>query len=233
MRVVVFGANGATGRRLVDQALAAGHRVVAVTRRPDDVSSRVGLTVARVDVTDGDAVDTVVAGSDAVLSVLGDSYSRRPINVYSVGARNIIAAMKRHGVTRLVVVGSAAIDPGYRPSNSFFYTRVVEPLFMRRPGRTLYADNGRMEDLVRASDVNWTIIRSCWLFDSAEVTRYRVSTGSAQGMFTARSDLAACMLTQLTDDRFVRKVVAVSTIVGTPNLIRQIWREGIKKEKKH
>jgi putative NADH-flavin reductase len=233
MRITACGANGPTGRRLVDQALAAGHRVVAVTRHPDDISSRVGLTVAGAEVSDADAVDAAVAGSDAVLSALGVSYSRKPIKVYSLGTRNNIAPINRHVLTRLVVVSTAAIDPDYRPSDSFFYTRVVEPLFMRRPGRTLYEDNARMEALVQASDMNWTIVRSCWLFDCVAVTPYQLSGGSAQGMFTARSDLAACMLAQLIDDRFVRKVVAVNTTIGTPSMIRQIWREGINKDKKH
>ena len=96
MRIAVFGANGPTGRHLVDQALAAGHRVVAVTRNPNDIPLRDGLTVARADVTDAQAVDAAIAGCDAVLSAIGVSYSSKLISVYSVGATNIIAAMERH-----------------------------------------------------------------------------------------------------------------------------------------
>lgn len=103
---------------------------------------------------------------------------------------------------------------------------------MRRPGRTTYDDMRRMESLVRASDLDWTIIRSCWLFDAAAVTDYRLAENSAGGMFTARADLAASMLAQLADDRFIRKVVGVSTTVRTPSIIRQIWREGVTKPKK-
>jgi putative NADH-flavin reductase len=232
MRVVIFGANGPTGRRLVGQALAGGHRVSAVTRHPDSIPPRDGLTVVGADVTSAAAVDAAIAGSDAVLSALGVSYSRKPITVYSLGAANIIAAMHQHGVKRLVVVSAAPLDPRYRPSDSFFFTWVMEPLFMRRPGRTTYDDLRRMESLVRASDLDWTIVRSCWLFDAAAVTDYRLAENSAAGMFTARADLAASMLALLSDDRFVRKVVGVNTTAGTPSIIRQIWREGIKKEKK-
>lgn len=232
MRLTVFGANGPTGRLLVDQALAAGDRVTAVTRHPDGIPPREGRTVVGADVADADAVDAVIAGSDAVLSALGVSYSRKPISVYSQGATNIIAAMHRHGVKRLVVVSSAPLDPAYRASDSLFFTRVLEPLFMRRPGRTTYDDMRRMESLVRASELDWTIIRSCWLFDAAAVTDYRLAENSAGGMFTARADLAASMLAQLADDRFIRKVVGVSTTVRTPSIIRQIWREGVTKPKK-
>ena len=103
---------------------------------------------------------------------------------------------------------------------------------MRRPGRTTYDDMRRMESLVRASDLDWTIIRSCWLFDSAAVTDYRLAENSAGGIFTARADLAASMLAQLADDRFVGKAVGVATTAGTPSIIGQIWRENITKPKR-
>ena len=232
MRLTVFGASGGTGRWLVEQALAAGDRVTAVTRRPASIPPRDCLSVVGADVADADAVDATIAGSDAVLSALGVSYSRKPISVYSQGTTNIIAAMHRHGVKRLVVVSSAPLDPAYRASDSLFFTRVMEPLFMRRPGRTTYDDMRRMESLVRASDLDWTIIRSCWLFDAAAVTDYRLAENSAGGMFTARADLAASMLAQLADDRFIRRVVGVTTTAGTPSIIGQIWREGITKPKR-
>jgi putative NADH-flavin reductase len=232
MRIVVFGANGPTGRQLVTQALAAGHQVAAVTRRPVRVPPRDRLTVVGADVADAGAVDAAIAGSDAVLSALGVPYSRKPIRVYSQGATNIVAAMQRHGVRRLVVVSSAPLDPAYRASDSWFFTRVMEPLFMRRPGRTTYEDMRRTESLVQASHLDWTIIRSCWLFDAAAVTDYQLAEHTAKGMFTARADLAASMLAQLSDDRFVRKVTAVSTTAGTPGIIRQVWREGIVKAMK-
>jgi putative NADH-flavin reductase len=232
MRLTVFGASGATGRRLVEQALAAGHTVTAVTRRPNHMRPRAGLRVVGADVADAVAVDAAIAGSDAVLSALGVSYSRKPISVYSQGTRNIIAAMHRQGVKRLVVISSAPLDPAHRASDSLLFTRVLEPLFMRRPGRTLYEDLGRMESLVQASDLDWTIIRSCWLFDAAEVTDYRLADNSADGMFTSRADLAASMLAQLADDRFIGKAVGVATTAGTPSIIGQIWRENITRPKR-
>ena len=64
-------------------------------------------------------------GSDAVLSALGVSYTRDPVSVYSAGTSNIIAAIGHHGVRRLAVVGTAAVDPGYRASDSVLFTRVM------------------------------------------------------------------------------------------------------------
>jgi putative NADH-flavin reductase len=61
------------------------------------------------------------------------------------------------------------------------------------------------------------------------VSDYQIVEGSIHGMYTARADLAACLLAQLTDDRYTRQTVGVLTTVGTPSLARQIWREAIRK----
>jgi putative NADH-flavin reductase len=230
MRLVVLGATGPTGRQLTDQALAAGHQVTAVARRPESLPPRPGLTVAGADVTDPEAVDAAIAGSDAVLSALGAAPSRRPITVYSVAARNIIAAMERHGVKRLVVVSSSVTDPDWRPSGAFFFNNVLDPYVNRVVARTAHEDMRRMEALVRASDLHWTIARPSGLFDNPAVTDYRLAENSADGVFTARADLAACMLRELTDDRFVRKAMGVVTTAVRPSIPRLIWREAIKKK---
>jgi len=231
MRIVVFGANGRTGRELVAQALDGGHDVVAVTRHPEQMSSRNRLAILGGDVTDPAAVDAAVAGGDAVLSVLGVPYSRKPINLYSAGTANIITAMRHHGVRRLAVAGTAALDPGYQASDSVIFTRLIEPLFMRLPGRTLYADNRRMEELIRASSLDWTIVRACWLFDSAAAGGYQVIEGSMHGMFTARRHLAACLLAQLAEDQYIGKTIGIITRSGTPSVPQQIWREAIRSRK--
>lgn len=227
MRTVVFGATGPTGRQLTVQALAAGHQVTAVTRRPDAIPPRPGLTVVGADVADPDAVDRAVAGSDAVLSSLGVPLSPKPVTVYSQGNTNIIAAMHRYGVKRLVTVSSSVLDPRWRPTGEFFFNNVLDPLVNRRMGRTTHEDMRRMEEIVRDSDLDWTIARPSGLFDHPTVTRHQVAEDVADGLFTARTDLAASMLAQLTDDRFVRRAMAVITTEVRPSIAGLIWREAV------
>ncbi|MEE6263493.1 NAD(P)-dependent oxidoreductase [Plantactinospora sonchi] len=231
MRTVIFGASGPTGRQLTTQALAAGHEVTAVTRRPDAVQPRPGLTVVTADVTAPDAVERAVAGSDAVLSSLGVPLSPKPITVYSRGNTNIVAAMHRYGVKRLVTVSSSVLDPRWRPTGELFFNNVMDPLVNRRMGRTAHEDMRRMEAIVRDSDLDWTIARPSGLFDHPTVTRHRVEEDVADGLFTARSDLAASMLAQLTDDRFVRRAMAVITTEVRPSIAGLIWREAIARKK--
>src|SRR5688500_11116922 len=119
MQIVVFGANGPTGRLVVERALADGHTVAAVTRHPDafpDLDGGSGtLRVVGADVADEAAVDASIEGADAIVSTLGVPFAKTPISVYSVGATNILAAMGRHGVERLLCVSSSTMAPPPEP----------------------------------------------------------------------------------------------------------------------
>lgn len=231
MRTVIFGATGPTGRQLIDQTLAAGHEVTAVARRPETLTPRDGLTITSADVTDPASVDRAVAGSDAVLSSLGVPLTRKPITVYSEGNANIIGAMHRLGVKRLVTVSSSVMDPSWRPTGEFFFNHVMDPLVNRRLGRTAHEDMRRMEALVRDSGLDWTIARPSGLFDHPTVTDYQVEEDVADGLFTARADLAASMVAQLTDDRFVQRAMAVITTELRPSIAGLIWREAVARKK--
>jgi putative NADH-flavin reductase len=228
MSIVVFGANGPTGRLLVSHALAAGHQVIAVTRRPDKFPQQhPNLTVARADVLDASAVEGVVSGADAILSTLGAPYGRKQVAVYSVGARNILTAMERHQVRRIVVVSSSATDPKPYADAGFFFNRVVQPFVVNVLGKTVYEDMRRMEELIRNSEVDWTIVRPSGLFDADFVSDYELAENHIAGRFTARSDLAAAMLAQIDDERYVRKILAIATSENVPSMARLIMREAI------
>ena len=231
MRIVIFGANGQTGRLLTEQALAAGHDVAAVTRRPAEFPvTHDRLTVVEADVRDASAVDRTIEGADVVLSALGVPFTRKQITVYSEGAGNIVGAMSRHGVKRLIVVSSSATEPHHHANGGFLLNRVLQPLVTATIGKTTYADMGRMEDLVRGSDLEWTIMRPSGLFDASGVTAYELREDQAPGIFTSRAGLAASMLAQATDTRFVRKAAAVTTSEGVPTLFKMMRQEALKKK---
>jgi putative NADH-flavin reductase len=231
MRIVIFGANGTTGRVLTRQALEVGHEVTAVTRHPGEFPvSHARLTVAEADVHDGLAVHRVTEGGDAVLSTLGVPFSRKPITVYSDGIRNVAASMSRRGIKRLVVVSSSATEPHHHADGGFVMNRVMQPLVIATIGKTTYADMRIMEEIVRTSDLEWTIMRPSGLFDATDVTHYELFQDQAPGIFTSRVDLAASMLEQLADSRFVRKTVAVTTSAGAPSLFQMMRREAFGKK---
>lgn len=229
-RLVVFGANGPTGRLLTALSVADGHHITAVTRRPDAFPLREPhLRVLGADVHDRDAVDRAVAGSDAVLSVLGVPFCKAPVDVYSCGARHTLAAMARHGVRRLVVVSSGAVTGEDEPTGGWLFNRVLQPYVTNRLGKTVYDDMRRMEDLVSRSEVEWTILRPSGLYELPEPTDYSLTEAHGPGRFTARIDLADAMLRQVDDDHFVRRIGHVITTQSNPSLLSMMLREAFKK----
>lgn len=230
MRIVIFGANGPTGRLLTGQALAAGHDIVAFTRRPGDFPvTHDRLTTVGGDVYDPAAVDRAVAGADAVLSALGVPFTRKPITTYSAGVANIVAAMHRHGVRRIAVVSSSAVDPHPYPDAGFLFNRVLQPFITGVLGRTLYEDMRAMEDLLSASDLDWTIVRPSGLFDLPHRTDYTIAAQRAEGRFTSRTDLAACLLGLAESDHHLRTVVGVVTTTDNPGILDLLRAEAFGK----
>lgn len=230
MRIVIFGANGGTGRLLTVQSLAVGHDTIAVTRRPEDFpmhDSR--LRVVGGDVLDQETVDGVVEGSDAVLSALGVPFTKAPVEVYSRGAEHMLDAMKRYGVGRLVVVSSGAVTGEDEPTGGFLFNRVLQPYVTNKLGKTVYDDMRRMEALISTSDVDWTILRPSGLFELPEVTDYSVTEEHGPGRFTARIDLADALLRQVDDNRFIRKAAHVITTQDNPSLLSMLLREALKR----
>ncbi|NEW40796.1 NAD(P)H-binding protein [Nocardia cyriacigeorgica] len=231
MRITIFGANGPTGRLLAGRALAAGHQVTAVTRQPDSFPLHHDrLEVLGADVLDGAAVEAAVKGRDAVLSTLGVPAGKGPITTYSRGAANIVAAMQRHGVRRLVVVSSSGVEPHAYSDGGLLFNRVFLPFVTRVLGKTLYDDMRRMEALIRATDLDWTIVRPSGLYHLPSVTSYTVVDGHADGRFTARTDLAASLLFLADGDRYLRRVVGVITTVRNPTMLQWIRREQLAKK---
>jgi putative NADH-flavin reductase len=151
----------------MQQALAAGHAVVALARDParidvpHDVPAQ-RLSVVRGDVLDPSSLAPAMADCDAVISTLGVTSGRAPTTLYSEGMRNIIQAMRATGVRRLVAVSAAPLssdDGDTLPSRL-----LVKPL-MWALLRPVYADMAGMEDEIRQSGLNWTIVRPPRLTD--------------------------------------------------------------------
>ena len=232
MKIALFGANGGTGRVLATQALDAGHQVTAVTRHPETF----GLAHERLRVVTGDAMDAAsvsaaIAGQDAVLSTLGVPFGKDPITIYSVGASNIARGMTEHGVRRLALVSSSAVDVHPDPSESWLFEKVLQPYVVNGIGKTTYDDMRRMEAIVAASGLDWTIARPSGLFSGASVSNYRVSASEhLSGRYTSRADLADFLLRLATGTEFVRETPEVRTTEGTPNFFAFMWNETIKKK---
>jgi putative NADH-flavin reductase len=189
-----------TGRLIVEQALENGHHVTAAVRNPDTRTElhRLRADTGRLRITAGDvrdprAVRAAVQGQEAVVSAVA-SRGRHPHGVFSDGTRTIVDALRATGVRRFLCISSRGVNYHDR-GLPFIYRAVLRPLLLR----DVYADMTIMEEAVRASDLDWTLIRPPRLVDSPARGTYRVEDGhNPRGGWTlSRADLAAFVVAHL------------------------------------
>ncbi len=109
MHIAVFGATGGTGREIVRQAIEAGHEITILVRDTAKIKRRDDrLYLVLGDVLDIKKVEETLAAADAVVCSLGQT-ANNPDDVVSRGTQNIIQAMHKQDVDRLVVVAAASI----------------------------------------------------------------------------------------------------------------------------
>ncbi len=108
----------------------------------------------------------------------------------------------------------------------------MQPYVINKLGKTLYDDMRRMEAMVSATDLAWTIVRPSGLFEAPAVSAYSVAIENIGYRYTARVDLADCLLRQALSDTYRAPTIAVATTSAKPSMLKLIWHEGIRKSKK-
>ncbi|HSV35836.1 MAG TPA: NAD(P)-dependent oxidoreductase [Ramlibacter sp.] len=115
MKIALIGASGFIGSALLKEALARGHQVTALVTQPAKLTAAPGLTPAKADVHATDALTAQLKGHDLVLSAFSGHAQADTQDYYLRGIRSILAATRRAGVARLLVVGGAGsleVAPG-------------------------------------------------------------------------------------------------------------------------
>jgi putative NADH-flavin reductase len=211
MKVTVFGATGRIGEQVVRQALDAGNKVTAVVRDPArfDVS-RPALEVVTVPgLTDPEMLRPALEGSDAAISGVGPR-GRKDGPVASSATRGILRAMEASGVQRFVAVSAVPVGP-VPEGESFVNRRILLPLISAF-ARDVYADLAVMEDEIRRSATQWTIVRPPKLVNKPLTGSYRTCVGGnvPRAYSISRADVAHAMLAMLDDPATVRQAVGIA-----------------------
>jgi nucleoside-diphosphate-sugar epimerase len=203
MNIIIFGAAGATGRVLTEQALAEGYTVTGFDRNPDTFKlQHPNLKRIKGDIFDAAGVEEAMAGQDVVFCLLGVR-PRDTMPVCSVGTKNIMQGMQKRGVKRLLVQSSfavAALDGDWRE-----VPWLVPLLSLFRKERAAFMDHVRQEEFVRQSSLDWIIVRPSRLTDTPRTGVYRVGEHLyiSPGAHIARADVADFMLKQVCHDTYI------------------------------
>jgi len=205
MKLAILGATGATGKLLVDQALAAGHTVTALARNPADITLRhPALTVVQAEATQQVDMERVLAGHDAVLSAVG-SRTLKKNTVRSDAARAVVAAMQKLGLKRLVWLSAAGVGDSAdqaRRSN-FVFGRIIMPLVLAK----VYADADIADRHIIGSGLDAVVVRPVGLNNKGLSGRIEV-VPLAQKLprsYISRADVAKFMLEQASSETYLRQ----------------------------
>jgi len=208
VKILVLGATGATGRLIVGRALAKGHDVVALVRSKARATDLAGAELVEGDARDAAALTRAIAGCDAVVSSLGTAMSPfREVTLLSTATRALVGVMAAQNIRRLVcITGLGAGDS--RGHGGFFFDRLFLPLMLRK----VYEDKDRQEDGIRASALDWIIIRPTVLNDKPARGGIKALTDLSRvhGGTIARSDVAEFVVPQLTEDTWLRKAPLIT-----------------------
>jgi putative NADH-flavin reductase len=223
MKLTIFAATGGIGGQILHQALAAGHDVTAVVRSPGKLRpSRNGTRVVQADLAKPEPgrLESAVVGADAVLSGLGP----RPMadaGVAAHGTEAIVRAMQATGVRRILVVSAAPNStvpspgrpnpPRHDPGEGFFMRNLFTP-FIKVVLRQRYGDLARMEDLLRESELDWTVFRPPRLTNGPLTGKYRTALGQnlRRGALISRADVAQAMLAALDQPATIRQAIGIA-----------------------
>jgi uncharacterized protein YbjT (DUF2867 family) len=212
MHLLVFGATGRTGREIVGQALEQGHRVTAFVRpaAAPVLPPHSALAVFAGDVLDPESVSAAVAGHDVVISALGTRPGDE--SFLPQATAHICAAMREHGVGlgarpgRLICVSTLGVGES-RPQLGPTYDILAADL-----GEML-AEKEAQEQIIRASGLDWIIVRPGALTGGPRTGLYRCVTDPAVPLrraLIARADVADFILKHLTGEEYLGQAVSLA-----------------------
>ena len=201
MNLVVLGATGRSGHLVVEQALAAGHTVTALVRSPQKLAiANSNLRVVKGEVTDTSALASALRGADAVISTLG---GKGPLIADSTAA--IVTAAGQTGVRRVVVLSSWFVERDRLGAG----TRLLTGIGMG----AMLKDKSAGEEMLRRSDLDWTIVYASMLSDGPASGSVAVLPEGAKRSLSekiSRAAVAAWMVDAASGPQYSRRAVGIT-----------------------
>ena len=205
MKIIVFGATGGVGKRVVEQAVENGFEVTAFVRTPSKLEiSHENLSVVKGDAFNPAEVAAAIAGHDAVVSSLGSSQGMKKSTELQEMVKNIVAGMQEHGVERIVYTASAGIY-GELPG--------VSGKLMMGVLKNALKDHRAAVDSIEAHGLAYTIVRPMGLMNAPFSGKYREAAEGVpeKSKSISRADVAHFILKALNDKKYENTSIGIAT----------------------
>ncbi len=203
MKLTIFGGTGGVGRQLVPMALDAGHDVTAFARNPANLPRRGELAVVEGQLENAAAVARAIEGADAVLSTIG-ARSNTPdqVEVFGTAMENVTAAMKEHGVRRLVAISGAGV---LTPDDHVTVGRRIVRFLLKLMAKHVALAKEREYEIITAADLDWVLVRPPRIVSGPATGTYRVFGDRVPSPKISQGDVAALILKCAAEDEWVRR----------------------------
>ncbi|MDX2147653.1 MAG: NAD(P)H-binding protein [Planctomycetota bacterium] len=215
MKVAILGAAGKIGGLTVAEAVAAGHTTIALARNPARIveprapGSTFPGQISRItgDARDPEAVDRAISGVDAVICTFGaplnwSTLTRQP-TICQQATRVLIEVMKKRSIDRLVCLTAIGVGDSRSRGRPIFRS-FIRPVLLGR----IFADRLKQEELIRASDRRWTIVRPAELTDGPPGPWRTVDASDRAGpepTFVSRASVAKFLVQEAERSEFLHR----------------------------
>jgi len=213
MKILIIGAAGGIGYEAVQQALKEGHHVTAVLRNPAKLPiTHPNLSIVKGDILQPATFEQHLREADFTISAIGVSganmFNDKPTTLYSEGNASLVSAMQRIGARRAFFISASAVE--ISPVLPF-YVRFVAKYVIQKVLRHMYADLRTMEATIKATNLEWTIIRPPQLTKGPVTGHYRTAVNAflKNALKISRADVAHYMIHNAGNEATYKGIVEI------------------------
>ena len=204
MKIFIVGGTGGTGRQVIEQALSEGHFVTALVRNPVKLKiDHPNLKVVKGNILEPGTFEQTIKENEVVISALGHKRFFIKTNILSEGTKNIVNAMEKHKVKRLICITSMGVNDS-RFRLGLYYTLFVIPVILL----FYFLDKEKQERIIQQSSLDWTIVRPGQLTNGKKRTTYRHGPKLGSYILTkmiSRADVAHFILQEMKKGNYIKK----------------------------
>ena len=204
MNVFILGATGRVGSKVLTQALRDHHRVTVLVRSPEKLPFQKDLAIIEGNVLNEEDVLKASEGSDVIISALGTDKT----TTLSESTPILIRAMKKHGIKRIITVGTAGILNSRTDPSIYRFESSESKRKTTRAAREHLA----VYEMLNKSELDWTIICPTYLPEGEARGGYRIEEEylPENGREISTGDTANFVYQELIEKNHIGKRVGIA-----------------------
>jgi putative NADH-flavin reductase len=208
MNITIIGASGGLGLEAVKRGLNRKHSITTLSRSEIDLAGKESIYRIQGDATNKADLLKSFQHADAIIVTLGTSKNMKSTTLFSDFAKLVMDIHRENKIDIPFIFVT-----GFGAGESKNYVSWLVKLFLRYLLKDVYADKTKMEEIITASNMNWTVVRPGRLLDKTLTEKYRVENTLYKGINISginRADVADFLIKQAENQTELRKYIGLS-----------------------